>query len=420
MDTATADRSFAVFKGCVPFRAGVPSARHGRRAERGGNRDYRVRTLCAVVAVAVCALAGLPPVSPLPASAAVTAVVAAAAGAIQRPRRPWAISAGALAVAGVSITATIAHHVASTETPIRWLLVETAFSLVVVVQVARTAPTRVVLPVGLVVGTAVVASPSRIGGVPAFSRSATVISTCSCWLVLVLCAAAVGMYLRHLDESRSRSVVAARREQRLQLARDLHDWLAHEVTGIVLEAQAARVDGGDPVGNEAALVRIEEAGVRALEAMDRAIGFMRDAGECAGSSSPERPCLSDLREVVHRFSMTSPAGVGLELVDVEDTDPEAAAVAHRLVVEALTNVRRHASSATAVRIRVARTGGNLVVSVTDDGEHRPASRSFSRRGPGGSGLPSLAEQIEALGGTFSAGPSIPQGWFVCAVVPDVR
>ncbi|MFD2418232.1 sensor histidine kinase [Amycolatopsis pigmentata] len=405
----------------VSFRTGIPSVPRGRHAERGGYRDFlRVRSLFAVVAVAVCALAGLPRVSLLPASAAVTAVIAATAGAIQRPRGPWVVSAGALVAAGVSAVATVTNHVAGTATPIRWLLMETAFSLVIVVQVARTAPTRVLLPVGLIVGAAIVASPSRISDMPTFSGSATVISMCSCWAVLVMCAAAVGMYLRHLDESRNRSVATARREQRLQLARDLHDWLAHEVTGIVLEAQAARVDGGDPAGHGAALMRIEEAGVRALDAMDRAIGLMRGAGECAGSSSPERLRLADLREVVRRFSVAGPVGVSLDMVEVDDTGPEAAAVAHRLVVEALTNVRRHASSVTVVRIRVARTGGNLVVSVTDDGEHRPASRSLSRSGQGGSGLPGLAEQVETLGGSFSAGPLIPQGWFVCAVIPDLR
>lgn len=419
MDTATADRSFSVLEQRASPRAGIRSVLRGRRAVCGGYRVFpRVWPVLVVVAVAASAFAGIPRVSVLAASAALTAIVAATAGAIQRSRRPWVISAGGSAAAGISLVDTVAHQGAGADTPIRWLLVETAFTLVIAVQVARTSPTRTALPVGLIVAAAVVASPCRISDVPVSSRSPTVIGACSCWALLTMCATAVGMYLRHLDEARHRSVAAARREQRLQLAKDLHDWLAHEMTGIVLEAQAARVDGGDAAEHGAALGRIEEAGVRALDAMDRAIRFMRDARESAGSSSTERPCLADLRELADRFSVAGPADVCLEMDDLDDLGPETVAVAQRVVVEALTNIRRHAASVSVVRIRVVRTGGNLVVSVSDDGEHSPVSRSLSRSDAGGFGLPDLAEQVESLGGAFTAGPAIPRGWSVCAVVPD--
>jgi signal transduction histidine kinase len=416
VDTATAARSLSMLKHRASWHAGTRSVRWRSRAAQGGRRDFtHVWPVFAFFAVVVSALAGLPRVPALPASAALIAVVAAAVGAIQRSRRPWVIPAGAVATAGVSLADTVGHQAEGADTPVRWLLVETAFTLVITVQVTRTSPARLAWPAGLIVAAAIVASPSRIGELPASSRSATVIGACSCWALLTMCAIAVGRYLRHLDEARNRSVATARREQRLQLAQDLHDWLAHEVTGIVLEAQAARVDGGDP---GTALAHIEEAGVRALDAMDRAIQFMRDTGESAGPSAPERTCLADLREMVHRFAMAGPVGVRLEMEDLDDIGPGAAAVAHRVVVEALTNVRRHAASVTVVRIRLTKAGGNLVVSVTDDGEHGPASRVFGRRGMGGFGLPGLTEQVEALGGAFTAGPSIPRGWSVCAVVPE--
>lgn len=421
MDTTATTRSFFLLKHPASWQAGMRFVRRRRRAEQGGRRGFpRAWPVLAVLAVVASALAGFPHVPVLPASATVTAVVAATVGATQRSRRPWLISAGALAAAGVSLTDTAAHQGADADTPVRWLVVETAFSLVIVVQVARTSPTRMALPAGLIMAAAIVASPSRIGDVPASSRSATVIGACTCWALLTICAAVVGRYLRHLDEVRNRSVATARREQRLQLAKDLHDWLAHEVTGIVLEAQAAQVNRGDPAEHLAALARIEEAGVRALDAMDRAIRFMRGADESAGHSLPERPCLADLREVVHRFARAGPVGVRLEMENLDDLGPEVAAVAHRVVVEALTNVRRHAASVTVVRIRVARAGGSLVVSVTDDGEHAPASGALGRSGAGGFGLPGLAEEVEALGGQFTAGPSIPRGWSVCAVVPGTR
>jgi signal transduction histidine kinase len=90
---------------------------------------------------------------------------------------------------------------------------------------------------------------------------------------------------------------------------------------------------------------------------------------------------------------------------------------YRIVVEALTNVRRHAASAAHVRVAVARTPGDRVtVEIADDG--RPAGRvDAGSRGGSGHGLAALAARVDALGGTLSTGPAGSAGWRVTAVLP---
>jgi signal transduction histidine kinase len=112
--------------------------------------------------------------------------------------------------------------------------------------------------------------------------------------------------------------------------------------------------------------------------------------------------------------------------------PEVSATVYRIVVEALTNVRRHARDATHVRVTVAREPGDGVrVEIADDGTaQRPTRRrggpsdpsrlAGTRRGAsgqGGLGLAGLTNRVGALGGTLSTGPTEPTGWQVRAVLP---
>src|SRR3954469_7461451 len=96
---------------------------------------------------------------------------------------------------------------------------------------------------------------------------------------------AAGFYLRGLDERRDRAVVDVRRAERLQLARELHDFVAHHVTGIVVAAQAAQVVAArDPERALASLSAIESAGLETLASMRRLVGMMREDGDGAGTS----------------------------------------------------------------------------------------------------------------------------------------
>ncbi|MEE1789012.1 histidine kinase [Streptomyces sp. SP17BM10] len=230
--------------------------------------------------------------------------------------------------------------------------------------------------------------------------------------MLSLPAVLIGLYLRGLDEGRASAVVEARRAQRLELAHDLHDFVAHDVSGMVAQAQAgAYLAGVDPARAAEMFQRIEQAGQRALASLDRTVQLLRS--EEGGDRAPQ-PGLVELVEVVERFTAMGGAEVALELPE-EPVPREVEGTVHRIVVESLTNVRRHAPAARAVEVRASRSDGRLELTVTNDGRS-PGQAGRPRRG-GGSGLPGLAARVEALGGSLEAGPHHGETWRVTAVLP---
>ena len=187
------------------------------------------------------------------------------------------------------------------------------------------------------------------------------------WSLGAAGAAGAALHLNALDAERARSVADARRSQRLELARDLHDFVAHDVSAIVVDAQAGRMVGASaPEHALAALERIEEDALRALAAMDRTVQALREAGDDASGPQPARThALEDLPELAGRFATSAQAQMRLD-VEPEALDglaQEISATGYRVVVEALTNVRRHAPAAARVDVAVA---------------PRPARRSPSR------------------------------------------
>lgn len=235
-------------------------------------------------------------------------------------------------------------------------------------------------------------------------------------------------------------ILEARRTQRLELARDLHDFVAHDVTGMVVQAQAARVIAHrDPDEALAALARIEESGQHALLALDRTVRMLGDLStppaervEAACASRPPTDArtsgIHDVFDLVGRYSSIDRAPVHLHVDPIVDArvSREVSSTVYRVVAEALTNVRRHAASAARVDVSIAptpsETGPALTVRVTNeslpgDPDVRRRMAPFEHRG--GTGLVGLAERVEAVGGTFTAGPvaGAPNGWQVIAVFP---
>ncbi|WP_460335559.1 sensor histidine kinase [Actinoallomurus acanthiterrae] len=256
-----------------------------------------------------------------------------------------------------------------------------------------------------------------------------------CMLWALMAAAIVGLacYLRSLDGRRRAAVIGERRTQRLNLARDLHDFAAHDMTGVVVLAQAAQaLAENDPRRACELLPEIEAIGLQALAAMDRTVQIFGDQGDATSAEDSPMPGgsgdlrdLRDLPTLSERFARTGKAAVRLDLgPDVSaDLPAEVGAVGYRVVVEALTNVRRHAATATEVHISVTRTGraadGEIRIMVTDDAhsaESAPGLAGRDRR-HGGFGLAGLTERVEALGGELSAGPGHLRGWCVTAVIP---
>jgi signal transduction histidine kinase len=344
----------------------------------------------------------------------VISTVVAMLAAVPWSRQPTVLTGTTVAAAVVSLVDTALLRGTDATVPY-WLLAETAAFMVVQARVVRGLPVRQAVLAATAVVLAVVTAPLRIAlwlDPPAPAWQSAVV--CFCWLLLITVATAVGAHLRGLDQARVRAVADARREQRVQLARDVHDWLAHEMTGIVLEAQAGRLRPDRPDDMAAALDRIESAGQRGLAAMDRSLRLLRDADEPV--TGERLPGLVEITEVAQRFTATGTATAEVRIDPAAAPGPAVAATAHRVVLESLTNVRRHATGVSVVSVDIRHTGDDLRVTVTDDGTGAGTARRV-RAARGGTGLAGLTERVEALGGTLAAGPANPAGWQVSAVLP---
>ncbi|QES49103.1 two-component sensor histidine kinase [Streptomyces venezuelae] len=233
------------------------------------------------------------------------------------------------------------------------------------------------------------------------------------WALPAAGASGAGAYLRRQAGRSRRAVVEARREQQLELARDLHDFVAHDVSAIVVQAQAARfVAEQDPRHAVAALERIEAAGLNALATMDRTVHALRAAG---GGPTAPTPGLAELPALVGRFE-----GGVLEAdpVALAGLSREADSTAYRVVVEALTNVRRHAPGAALVTVAVRRAGAGIELSVANSAAQGGGRGRWARR-RSGTGLEGLRGRVEAAEGTLTAGAVDGGGWLVRAVFPAV-
>ncbi|RFU38426.1 two-component sensor histidine kinase [Actinomadura logoneensis] len=385
------------------------------RVQSVGGCLFRVMALgCAALYLLLCLAAVYRPRNPWDlAPVAVAAVVAYACLARRRLTRWAAIAAGA----SLLLTGTLAAL--GTAVQDQAALVEVTGLLVLVTRMAWTAPQSRVVAMTALVSLPIVIIPLR-------GSRLLLIGFAAPLAVLVAIAIGTGLYLRAVDARRRRALSDARRDERLELARDLHDFVAHHVTGIVVQAQAARFAASSgaaaqsPEQLDRMFGQIEKAGTEALTSMRRMVGLLRDAqdaarpGGAAGGGGATRPVgdLSQVAELVDGFGDAPPATLALA-DDLGALPPEVVTSVHRVVQEALTNARKHAADATIVRVSVARLGdGSVEVAVRDDGQGR------GRRLPsGGFGLAGLAERVDAVDGRLTAGPRPEGGWEVVAVIP---
>jgi signal transduction histidine kinase len=223
----------------------------------------------------------------------------------------------------------------------------------------------------------------------------------------------IGLSLRILDARRRAVIEAVRRGERLELARELHDSAAHHITGVVLQAQGARIAARKNTGTlDAALEGIESAGTDALASMRQVIGLLRN-GDDAGGLAPAPEQLTDL---VDRFAAHVPAA-RLHLPDGPPDPiwpPEVTTTIYRVVSEALINIKRHAADARQVTVTLTHDQRAITVEITDDAP--PAGSARFPQG-GGCGLLGMRERVESLGGTLVTGPRPDAGWSVLATLP---
>lgn len=232
------------------------------------------------------------------------------------------------------------------------------------------------------------------------------------YLGLVVVAAAVaGLWWRASARDREQAAAARAQRQRLELARELHDVVAHHVTGIVVQTQALQIAGaGRPEVVLAALPELERAASRSLAAMRAMVGALRAADQVA---PPEREgdLAGELREVIAESDLPVHLEVNGDLDVVAVPRPVAQAV-RQVVAESLVNVVRHAGDATRVDVGLAISATGVVVEVVDDGH---GSTRF--QAGAGVGLVGLGERVRLLDGELRAGAVEPFGWRVVATLP---
>ncbi|GAA2423420.1 sensor histidine kinase [Actinomadura vinacea] len=202
-------------------------------------------------------------------------------------------------------------------------------------------------------------------------------------------------------------------EERLRMARELHDVLAHNISMINVQAGVAlHLIDQDPEQARTALAAIKEASKEALSEMRSVIGVLRSQGE----SAPRAPTagLARLEELLGRARS---AGLRVEAEITGERRPLPAGTdlaAFRIVQESLTNVTRHAGPGpVTATVRIAYGEREIAVEVADDGH----GVSLLDDHPGGSGINGMRERAAALGGTFSAGPRPGGGFRVSAALP---
>lgn len=234
--------------------------------------------------------------------------------------------------------------------------------------------------------------------------------------VLAIVAAAELTRVRREQWARDRAERAAaekRRadEERLRIARELHDVLAHSISVINVQAGVglALLDS-DPEQARTALTTIKAASKEALGEVRQVLDTLRAPGEAPRAPAPGLDRLPELVEQAARTGLTVQ-------VATEGTEaplpPGADLAAFRIVQEALTNVVRHSGSRTA-RVRIAYAPGRLRLRIDDDG---PATGTD--QGGSGNGLAGMRERAAALGGTIEAGTRPDGGFRVDADLPVV-
>jgi signal transduction histidine kinase len=234
----------------------------------------------------------------------------------------------------------------------------------------------------------------------------------------VLLAIAAGDVLRSRRVSALRQVETAEQEtlrrvgeERLRIAREIHDVVAHAMTAINVQAGvAAHLLERDPGQAHDALRHIKHTSGAALADLRSTLEVLRDPSAAAPLGPP-----AGLGDIAELTGGVRSAGVDVALTVDSAADVPAAvqSVAYRIVQEALTNVARHAAAATAT-VTVRRVPGAITVDVADDGTGPPASGGETTVG---NGLRGMRERAAALGGTLETGPGDGGGWRVHAWLP---
>jgi signal transduction histidine kinase len=224
------------------------------------------------------------------------------------------------------------------------------------------------------------------------------------WLVVAAAALAMRYRARLLYERQ----MQVRLEERHSLARELHDTVAHHVSAIAVQAQAAQfVASTDPVAATEAMRNVEQIANTAIDEMRRMVGILRSADDEVRSVTPK-----SLAELADASGSPQVSIVGEH--DLSGLPSPIASAVYRLTQESITNARRHSRHVTFIDVDLEVGDDGVDLRIDNDGA--PTTRSSGS----GYGLIGMQERVDALGGELQAGPRAASGWQVTVQLPNRR
>jgi signal transduction histidine kinase len=273
-------------------------------------------------------------------------------------------------------------------------------------QLAATTPARDALGYAML---ALLVPLGRFGLEPGFEEWVF-------WAAGIFLAGGSGMILRRqevlLEQLRAAQDALADEaalQERRRIAREVHDVIAHSLTVSLLHLTAARLAvRRDAREAEEALAEAEKLGRQALNDVRRTVGLLHDRS--GDPTAAALPTASDIPALIEAYTT---AGLEVHLdcsADLTLLTPAGGLALYRAVQEGLSNVVKHAPGAV-VTVAISLDAGQLVIEIHNDIADVPASASTS-----GLGLRGMRERVEALGGSFAAGPR-GDGWVTSCAIP---
>jgi two-component sensor histidine kinase len=229
-------------------------------------------------------------------------------------------------------------------------------------------------------------------------------------LMVLAFTAALGVAIRTLGALVQREFEEIKLLEREQLARELHDTVAHHVSAIAVQAQAGQaVAAQRPEVAVETLAVIEETAKRTLAEMRAMVGALRNSDDPA---LVPQGGISDLQRLA--AAAAGPLTIDVELSgDLDNVGPLVDAAVYRIAQESITNAVRHARNASRVSVNVVGHDDRVELMIADDGDTAP----FDAEPANGYGLLGMAERAKLLGGTLNSGPCDGGGWATTATLP---
>lgn len=294
-------------------------------------------------------------------------------------------------------------------------------SLVALFTVASLRPRHVAWPIGLTAAIGLTTAQSLARSTPLLATGNLVTFDVLVLAIALgdvvrsqrLSAAALRERAEHAEHTREEEAARRVTEERLRIARELHDSVAHHITLVNAQIGVAQhLVKGDPDAAYEVLGQLKDTSRSALDELRAAVGLLRQDGDDPAPRTPI-PRLADVEELAASFRS---AGLPVEVTRTGEAIPLSSSVelaAYRIIQEALTNAHKHAGPRATARVDLELNTASLQLTVTDTG-YGPA---IGAADSAGHGLLNMRERAVACGGSFTAGPTQPHGFRVQAELP---